>query len=271
MNCKNCGFPLNGNQTCSNCGTVNEVNNTPIVTQPVEVKKKSKGLVIILVVIGLLLVGGGVFLGLGVLGNNSTNNNTDNTNTQKEEKNPDAAIANNQIFVDKMTNKEIYDLTHTTLSMDIIEGSTTNEFYQKLPVSETGKEPVSNSVSSIEIKYGFMGVVLGDKQRDNLEEVTFTCKYDYDTEKIYKSTTKVLPKAANMTFNIYSGRGKELYEYFKTQYSALYPGVEVKETTNDDYIDFKITTAEQKYAHVRLTEKYSGRYDLFIEEAIFNY
>ena len=28
MNCKNCGFPLNGNQTCPSCGTVNEINNT---------------------------------------------------------------------------------------------------------------------------------------------------------------------------------------------------------------------------------------------------
>ena len=44
MNCKNCGFPLNGNQTCPNCGIVNELateeqtqqtSETPVTPAPV--------------------------------------------------------------------------------------------------------------------------------------------------------------------------------------------------------------------------------------------
>lgn len=303
MNCKKCGFPLNGNQTCPNCGEINEINNvvnnevpqevptsapvvapvtslTPVepVNNVVEPKKKNTGLVIVLVIVGLLVIGTGVFLGVRTLGNkpsNSTSNNTNinNTNGEKEEKNPDAAIVKNQVFIDKMTNKEIYDLVHSTLSVDIIDGSTTKDFYQKLPVAAFGKEPYECGVRSIEITYKFFGVVLGDEQRDALDNIAFSCKYDFDTEKIYKSETKTLPKAANITFAIYSGRGTELYEYLKKQYSALYPGVEVKETTDDTdgYIDFKITTAEQKYAHARLTKKYTGKYELFVGEAVFNY
>ena len=129
MNCKKCGFPLNGNQTCPNCGEINEINNvvnnevpqevptsapvvapvtslTPVepVNNVVEKKKKNNGLVIVLVIVGLLVIGTGVFLGVRTLGNkpsNSTSNNTNvnNTNGEKEEKNPDAAIVKNQVFI----------------------------------------------------------------------------------------------------------------------------------------------------------------------------
>ena len=109
MNCKNCGFPLNGNQTCPSCGIVNENNNiqpeqttqtdtsaipftsepetqnveqpstpvvpvtpeiTPIQTNPnvsYEPKKKNKTLIIILIIIGVLAIGGGIFVGIKFL------------------------------------------------------------------------------------------------------------------------------------------------------------------------------------------------------------
>ena len=115
MNCKNCGFPLNGNQTCPSCGAVNDIapveqtqtqpiveqvaqvapaveqtatsmqESVPSVEQPtvtsepiptaepapiestpvtpvIEKKKNNTPLIIILIVLGLLLIGAGIFL-----------------------------------------------------------------------------------------------------------------------------------------------------------------------------------------------------------------
>ena len=136
MNCKNCGFPLNGNQTCPSCGIVNENNNiqpeqitqtdtsaipftsepetqnveqpstpvvpvtpeiTPIQTNPnvsYEPKKKNKTLIIILIIIGVLAIGGGIFVGIKFLlpKGGSSGTTTSNVGNSCGKSNPDHFI-----------------------------------------------------------------------------------------------------------------------------------------------------------------------------------
>ncbi len=151
MNCKNCGFPLtNDNKTCPSCGTLNEnyiekevletpveqvkeqssfddifTPNNTVVTEEVsaykEPKKKNTALIVILIIVGLLVLGLGVFFSIRFLvgrigtltpttvtpSKQTTNNQTTNTSSNKDK----GKRSNVKVYVvfDNMTIDEIVD------------------------------------------------------------------------------------------------------------------------------------------------------------------
>ena len=344
MNCKNCGFPLNGNQTCPSCGTVNEINNTqpeqvapveqtiptepitqsipgepinmvepgqtaPVVEQPAPVKpnidvppvlettpiqsspasysyeapkKKNPALIIILIIVGLLIIGGGIFVAIKFLfpTNNANNTNTNTVeSTKKDTKkdtnaDPDAKYASKQIFIDTMTEDELFNLVHDTLDYTITDGQTLEEFYNTLKISKTGKKP-SRISGGTGTDFEFLGVMLADTQRDYISKVHVDCDYDFKNSLIYNPQSDSYSRSGNVELKIYSGKGEEIYNSIKTHYSNLYPGTEVKDSNgsggvyNGTWIQFDMNTPDNNRITVRLEEERSkDRYAILIYETL---
>jgi len=145
MYCKNCGFPLNGNQTCPSCGATNEstveqtvepvatpvapvqnveqaapavtttaevvqnvepvqpetqvqtppvnapevtpiqqINEVPVQPSVPEPKKSNTGLIVLIIVLGLAVIGLGIFIAIKVLGPNNPGPDTNTIDNTKE-------------------------------------------------------------------------------------------------------------------------------------------------------------------------------------------
>ena len=338
MNCKNCGFPLNGNQTCPSCGTVNEINNatpeqvvqpnqsveplpmeqaapavtntaeviqnvepvqpvtptvespvvnnvsptpvapvapeiTPIQSSPIntstsyeEPKKKKTGLIVLLIILALVIIGGGIFLAIKFFGPSKPDTPVDNPTKEEtkkeEEKDPDAKYASEQIFIDEMSEIELFNLVHETLDFTITDGQTLKDFYKTLAIAKTGKEPSGISGGS-GTDFEFLGVMLGTTKRDYIYKVHVACKYDFDNSLIYNPESTSYAKSGSVEMKIYSDKAEEIYNSFKTQYSNLYPGIEAKDSKgsggvyNGAWIQFDMKTSDNRSITVRLEEERS--------------
>ena len=316
MNCKNCGFPLNGNQTCPSCGALNEINNNVVPEQAAPVdssieplpigpeapaaepviqeqsapvtpevpvneqpsaaiapelppiqpstsvdsnytyqapKKNNTALIVILIIVGLLVVGAGIFVAIKFLGNRPDTPTVEEPKeeekkVEKTDEEKDAKYAKYQIFIDKMTEKELFKLINDTLDYQIVDGETTKEFYNRLAVSKLDKEP-SGISGGIGMDYEFDGVILGSTKRDYINKIHIGCEYDFskDVTLLYNPKADAsYVRSGGVYMTLYDhDRAEKLYESMKSQYSELYPGVELKETkdkdgdwsTTDIYID----------------------------------
>ena len=349
MNCKNCGFPLNGNQTCPSCGTVNEINNTtteqvvqpnqsteplpmnqaaPIVSSTAEAvqnvepvqpvtptvespvvnnvgptpvapvapeitpiqsnpninyeppKKKNTGLIVVLIILGLIVIGVGIFIAIKFLWPKQPDTPTvepkqqETSKKEEEEKDPDAEYASEQIFIDTMTEDELFNLVHDTLDYTITDGQTLEEFYNTLKISKTGKKPSRISGGNA-TDFEFLGVMLADTKRDYISKVHVACNYDFKNSLLFNPQSDSYSRSGMVELKIYSGKGEEIYNSIKTHYSNLYPGTEVKDSKgsggvyNGTWVQFDMSTPDNNHITVRLEEERTkDRYAILIYETV---
>ena len=172
--------------------------------------------------------------------------------------------------LDDLSDQEIFDFCHRTLTLELIDGESSEDLEKRLPsVVEMGKYPYSVSMDS-NLDYGY-GTPLDSGIC--MTEVSFCCNCDYVKDVITnltpEDTNGVMDRLTSVTIRITNGRCEELYEYFKEQYAAMYPGTEIKYLKDeyDNWFDFRMETEDGMFAHARITHFRDGHDELYIEEA----
>ena len=172
--------------------------------------------------------------------------------------------------LDDMSDQEIFEFCHRTLTLELIDGESSEDLEKRLPsVVEMGKYPYSVSMDS-NLDYGY-GTPLDSGIC--MTEVSFCCNCDYVKDVITnlmpEDTNGVMDRLTSVTLRITNGRGEELYEYFKEQYAAMYPDIKIQYLKDeyDYWFDFRIKTEDGMFAHARITHFRDGHDELFVEEA----
>ena len=176
-----------------------------------------------------------------------------------------------QLFVDSMSEQELFDFCHKNLTLQLIDGETESQLEARLPSQEMGVQPFGFSVSG-SLVFEYCGAVHTDK-RNYVEELSFCCNYDMATEVITnldKETGGIIARQSTMTIYIYDDKGQSLFDFFKSKYTEMYPGGDIGGTDKSDegWVDFNIETADGVYSRVRLT-KSADHEELLVEESNF--
>ena len=117
---------------------------TPIITEPIanntalptEPKKKSGGFIVIVIILGLIIIGLGVFIAIKMLGDKSDNGTTNNANTNTN----NSQTVNNNTNTNSNTNNNSNTVTPTTSSTTTTIGSYTFTVPSDLKVVEKNGE-----------------------------------------------------------------------------------------------------------------------------------
>lgn len=156
-------------------------------------------------------------------------------NTTAGEDDPEAPYRPHQLFIDDMSKQEFFDLCHATMSVPVVDGEYGSDYCNRLPFNETGITPngYGAGASSIEIEY--YGAVY-EEQRNYLAEIDVFCDVDYDTGAVNIADPEEhngLIRSTTIYVNFVDNSGREWFDFFKEQYSALYPDVTINESSND--------------------------------------
>lgn len=187
--------------------------------------------------------------------------------TEDEDKDPDAIYRRYQLFVDDMSDRELFDFCHGVITTDFKDGEDAFEFAKRAVAAKPDVDPVDMSAKHFGIEYEYYGVVFGKEQRDYIDTIFYLCDTDLENSTISHGSSSTQAWASSVSVQVYSGRGRALYDLFKEQYLSMLPGGEVieYEKTSEGYIDFKITTENGELAHIRLIhQEDSDR--LYVEE-----
>jgi len=276
MNCKKCGYLLTDpNQACPNCGYMGEA--IPVVSteptpiqQPIESapKKKNIGLVLIIISIILIVIGVSIFFGTKYFNkgntNNTNNNASTNTNTNTNTRNKkDLVYPENALIIEDMSDKEVFDLVHQSLTLTYEEGELMDSFVEKLPATKLGITPFNKGISSYYIQFDYIGYDKNFNGFDHINEITFGCRPDYkidDNDYPIKLYSLIGGGYATAEIHLYTERGNSLYKAFKKYYKETYPEGEVDEKLpdeDDSYYKFTIKTTDGHEVRIEYsTNKY---------------
>ena len=195
---------------------------------------------------------------------------TDESKEKAEPTESEDPLAKYDLPLDGLSDQEIFAFCHRTLTLELIDGESSEDLEKRLPsVVEMDRHPYSVSMDdSLDYGYGTpldSGICMTD--------VAFCCNCDYEKDIITNLTAEdtagYMDRLTSVTMRITNGRGEELYEYFKEQYAAMYPGTEIKNLKDeyDYWFDFRIKTEDGMFAHARITHFRDGHDELFVEEA----
>ena len=248
-------------------------NNQPIEQTPInsnEPKKKNGGLIVIIVIVGLLLVGGGVFFGIKLLNPNNPNTNTTNNSNNNNNNEPELVYSENSLVIEKMTDKEVFNLVHETLTLTYEDGELRSSFIERMPATKLGITPFSSGTTSYDIHFGYIGFDKNGGRHDHIDEVKFSCKPDYDilnSDYPVKLYNLKEDRKTSITMRIFDDRGESLYKSFKKYYKEAYPEGEVtEELPSEDnlyYYKLDIKTADKHEVHIEYEEKENSVYRHF--------
>lgn len=198
---------------------------------------------------------------------------TDAIDEEEEKESPtdnDDPMAKVELPLDSMSDQEIFEFCRRNLTLELIDGESSEELEERLPAQvEMDRHPYSVSMDAgLVFDYGY--------PLDSeicITEVAFCCNWDYEndivTNLLPEDTGGYMDRQATVTMRITNDHGEELYEYFKEQYSAMYPGTEIyyMKDEYDDWFDFRLVTEDGLLAHARIVHYRAGYDELFVEEA----
>ena len=246
-------------------------------SEPIKKKSSKTGLVILIIVLLVLVVGAGAFFGYKFFTGKKNNNQITEPDVVpvEEEDNGDGKYVESKMFIDKMTDKEVFDLVHKSLVYDFEDGVYIEDLYDKLPSNTLGKKPFSHGYSDKEVYFGYIGNETAGKKRDYIDRITYKWKVTEEktvdgesTYRIYKSNNPIQNKSAYLTMRIYTDRAEELYASMKKYYTELYPNSTVAEKATEDGVknEFLLTVVSGYFVNVKYDTDGSVYHEFYVAE-----
>ena len=190
------------------------ITNEPI-TSSIPKKKSKAGLVVLLVLLIAAVLGVGGYFGYKYF-----------FGEKPEEPAPVEKHENNLLFVDKMTDKEVFDMMYNTLAITYEDGITTTELEKTLPTYKKNI-PSKLTVNEKGVLYTYAEQYKDADKRDFVEEIGFQGTTATDANSVTTITNLTgggIIKVTEFILKMYDyDRGLQLFNYIKEEYTKMYP------------------------------------------------